>query len=430
MIKPGTIFGGRFKILEELGRGGMGAVYRAEQVALRREVALKLMHPYLAQAPGAAERFHREARVLAKLKHPRSVEVYDLGEADGTLFIAMEILHGVGLDEVLHAGGPMQAERAVSVAAQVLEALEAAHSLGVVHRDLKPGNIFLLAPGAKDPGPVDNVKVLDFGLAFLREESGAGRITRQGQTAGTPAYMAPEQCRGEEVDGRSDIYAFGCTLYEMLTGTPPFGYGEENAMETMAAHLYRPPQRPSVIRWDLGVPPLLEEVLMRALAKLPRDRFRSAEEMRQALFLSLDEQPIEDARGTGKKVARPPQTAPAVAVPGADKLIGVAGSGANAESLFSALGAAGMSTREVPASNDLSGFSLVIVAPPPGGAALDAAAKFAAQPNSPPVLLCGAEDDLGQMAKAIGASVFDYVPLPLDAADLSRKVSRALRRRR
>ena len=288
----------------------MGAVYRAEHVVLGREVALKLMHSYLAQAPGAAERFHREARVLAKLKHPRSVEVYDLGEAENTLFIAMEILNGVGLDEVLHQGGPMQAKRAVEISSQVLDALDAAHALGVVHRDLKPGNIFLLAPGNSPAGgsenpEVDQVKVLDFGLAFLREESGAGRITRQGQTAGTPAYMAPEQCRGEEVDGRSDIYAFGCTLYEMLTGAPPFGYGEENGMETMAAHLYRPPQRPSVLRWDLGVPALLEDALMQALAKLPRDRFQTAAEMRAAMSASLEEHAAEEARGAGKKLGRP-----------------------------------------------------------------------------------------------------------------------------
>ena len=425
----GELFGGRFRVLEELGRGGMGAVYRAEQVALGREVALKLMHSYLAQAPGAAERFHREARVLAKLKHPRSVEVYDLGEVEHTLFIAMEMLHGVGLDEVLHEGGPMQAPRAINVAAQVLDALEAAHDLGIVHRDLKPGNIFLLAPG-RETQPGDQVKVLDFGLAFLREETGEGRITRQGQTAGTPAYMAPEQCRGEMVDGRSDLYALGCTLYEMLTGAPPFGYGEENGMETMAAHLYRPPARPSVIHWDLGVPPPVEEALMKSLAKLPRDRFQTAKEMREALFAALEERQTEELRGAGKKQPRPEAAAPVIPQAGGDKTIGVSGTGKHAESLYAALGAAGLRSIEVSQGIDLKGLSALIVAPPEGKDALAQASAFAAQVGAPPVLLCGAEDDLNQMAKAIGAGVFDYVPLPLDAADLSRKVSRALRRRR
>jgi serine/threonine-protein kinase len=312
----------------------------------------------------------------------------------------------------------------------VLDALEAAHNRGVVHRDLKPGNIFLVAPVGKDESAGDQIKVLDFGLAFLREESGAGRITRQGQTAGTPAYMAPEQCRGEEVDGRSDIYAFGCTLYEMLTGAPPFGYGEENGMETMAAHLYRPPQRPSVVRWDLGVPAPLEEALMRSLAKLPRDRFQSAAEMRAALLESLAEKPADEARGAGKKLGRPEASAATGAVQAADRPLGISGAGAHAQALFAALGAAGMRATEVAADADLRQLAVLLVAPPEGKSALDDAAKFAAQAGAPPVLLCGAEDDLQQMAKAIGAGVFDYVPLPLDAADLSRKVARALRRRR
>ena len=426
----GTLFGGRFKVLEELGRGGMGAVYRAEQLALHREVALKLMHSYLAQAPGAAERFHREARVLAKLHHPKSVEVYDLGEADGMLFIAMEMLHGVGLDEVLHDSGPMPAPRAVAICAQVLEALEAAHNLGVVHRDLKPANIVLLAQGrGEQDAAVDRVKVLDFGLAFLKEETG-DRITRQGQTAGTPAYMAPEPCRGEEVDGRSDLYALGCTLYEMLTGAPPFGFGEDNGMETMAAHLYRPPERPSVARWDLGIPMPVEDALMRALAKLPRDRFQTAAEMREALLGALAP-PKSEVRGEGKKTGRPEEQIhlPPLIAPG--KKVGIAGSGFWAKELWGALGAGGdVEAVEIAAGADLSGVSVLVVVPPEGGAALEEASQFAAQKGAPPVLLCGAEDDLGQMAKAIGAGVFDYVPLPLDAADLSRKVSRALRRRR
>ncbi len=427
----GTLFAGRFKIIEELGRGGMGAVYRAEQTTLGRQVALKLMHPHLAQAPGAAARFHREARVLAKLHHSRSVEVYDLGEADGMLFIAMEILHGVGLDEVLRDGGPMPAARAVGICAQVLEALGAAHDLGIVHRDLKPANIFLLAQGRGDAeGNADRVKVLDFGLAFLKEESGEGRITRQGQTAGTPAYMAPEQCRGEEVDGRSDLYALSCTLYEMLTGAPPFGFGEDNGMETMAAQLYRPPERPGIARWDLGIPGTVEDVLMRALSKLPRDRYQTALEMREALTLALAP-PVVEARGAGKKLARPEEKFHLPPLTTGVKRVGIAGTGKWAKELWGTLGAVGeVEGVEVAPGADLSSLALVLVAPPEGQTALDAASLFVAQAGAPPILLCGAEDDLAQMAKAIGAGIFDYVPLPLDAADLSRKVSRALRRRR
>jgi serine/threonine protein kinase len=202
----GTLYGGRFRILEQLGSGGMGTVYKAEQVALRREVALKLMHPYLAQAPGQAERFHREAHVLAKLHHKNSVEVYDLGEAEGTLFIAMELLAGNGLDDLLRAGGPMQPQRAIAITAQVLDALSAAHELGVVHRDLKPANVFLCQDG--------QVKVLDFGLAHA---FGQRRLD-----GGTPAYMAPEQWTGAPEDERTDVFALGVLLHRLVSGALPF----------------------------------------------------------------------------------------------------------------------------------------------------------------------------------------------------------------
>ena len=454
----GTLFGGRFKILAQLGQGGMGTVWRAEQVALKREVALKTMHPYLANAPGQAERFHREAHVLAKLHHKNSVEVYDVGAAEGTLFIAMEILAGNGLDDLLRAGGPMQPQRAIALAAQVLDALEAAHAAGVVHRDLKPANIFVLSrkkkgasPGTKGPArgadlfssafhqafgsdPAlevqDQVKVLDFGLAFLKEEQG-GRITRQGQTAGTPAYMSPEQCRGEQVDGRADLYALGCTLYEMLSGAPPFGYGETNAMEVMAAQLYQPAQKMSAMRWDLTIPAPVEDAVLKAIAKLPQERWQDAKEMRDGLLAALERaaSPAE-VRGDGKHVERKPTElllAPMRVT--SERAIGLAG-GAASLPVATALGAAGLSVREVAgAGADLSTFGAVVVSSTAGSSGLQLAGALAGQPGAPPVLLCGPEDDLQEMAQAIALGVYDYVPLPLDPADLSRKVARALRQR-
>ena len=478
----GTLYGGRFRILDQLGSGGMGTVYRAEQVALRRDVALKLMHPYLAQAPGQAERFHREAHVLAKLHHKNSVEVYDVGEAEGTLFIAMELLAGNGLDDLLRAGGPMQPQRAIAITAQVLDALAAAHELGVVHRDLKPANIFMVArkkkPAARKAGldaftgvglgpkgpargvdlfsqafqvssgelPAvgqaaaleaeetgDQVKVLDFGLAFLREEQG-GRITRQGQTAGTPAYMSPEQCRGEQVDGRADLYALGCTLYEMLAGTPPYGWGETNAVEVMAAQLYQPVPKMSAQRWDLAIPEPVEVAVLRALAKRPEERWPDAKAMRDGLFAALARAAEPDAAREDKHEVRPAEVVLPPSRVESDRPVGLAG--VELAQVATALGAAGLTVRELPAPPSsgqmpqLAGLGALVVAAAAGTSAFALAERFAALAEAPPVLLCGPEDDLQEMAQAIAAGIFDYVPLPLDPADLSRKVARALRQRR
>ncbi|MBS2023822.1 MAG: protein kinase [Deltaproteobacteria bacterium] len=425
-MKIGDVFGGRFRLLEAIGEGGMGAVFRAEQLSIKREVALKILHPHVAHAPRAAERFHREALVLGKLKHPNSVEVYDLGEAEGTFYIAMELLSGSGLDALLWAGGPMQGERVARISMQVLEALDEAHAHGIVHRDIKPGNIFLLArPKRLEPAqePADRLKVLDFGIAFLREDSG-GRITQQGQTAGTPGYMSPEQCRGEPVDGRSDLYALGCTMYEMITGDPPFGRGEHNPMEVVAAQLYKPPLRPLLARVGLELPRAIEDVVMQALAKLPQARFADARAMHAALQAALSAQPLLPERGHRQgrlggdvqEVAAAPAHAASIALVGADTA-----------ALATALSAVGHTivelreAREVPKS-----VSLVIVGDGPG--ALTSATALVDGAPKTPVLLCGSESDLDTMARAAAGGIFDYVPLPLDPVELSRKVGRALRR--
>ncbi|MFY0574358.1 protein kinase domain-containing protein [Cystobacter fuscus] len=217
-LVPGQVIAGRFQIVRALGEGGMGVVHEAEQLGLGRLVALKVMHPHIASTPGFVERFHREAQVLARLRHPGSVEVYDFGADEELLFIAMALVSGESLEAVLQREGVLSVPRAVGLAVQVLEVLGAAHALGIIHRDLKPANLFL------EPHPEgERVKVLDFGLATLSESWHTHHPG--GHRRGHSGFMSPEQMRGGLVDGRSDLYALGCVLHELLTGSPPFPWG-------------------------------------------------------------------------------------------------------------------------------------------------------------------------------------------------------------
>jgi serine/threonine-protein kinase len=250
--------------------------------------------------------------------------------------------------------------------------------------------------------------------------------------------MSPEQCRGEQVDGRADLYALGCTLYEMLAGTPPFGWGETNAMEVMAAQLYQPAPKMSAQRWDLAIPEPVEEAVLRSLAKRPVERWQSAKEMRDGLFAALTRAAEPDAPREGKFEVRAAEVVLPPSRVQSDRPVGLAG--VQLAQVATALGAAGLTVRELAAPapvgepggplQELAGLGAIVVAAAPGKSALALAGRFAALAEAPPVLLCGPEDDLQEMAQAIAAGVFDYVPLPLDPADLSRKVARALRQRR
>jgi len=212
-----TIAGGRYEIVRLLGEGGMGAVYQARQVAMDRMVALKLILAELVRSPAAAARFHREMKLTARIEHPNTIRVYDFGETDGQLFLTMELLRGRTLTDVLNQSGRLELPRIVRIATQVTRALAAAHSEGVVHRDLKPDNVMLI----EQYGEHDIVKVLDFGIAKSLDEQEAG-MTSAGAVVGTPAYMSAEQAMGQPVDQRSDLYSLGIMLYEMASGRVPF----------------------------------------------------------------------------------------------------------------------------------------------------------------------------------------------------------------
>ena len=400
-LHAGQWVGERFRIIRLLGEGGMGAVYEAEQVGLDRHVALKVMHPHIASAPGFAERFQREAQVLARLRHPGSVEVYDYGLDQGLLFLAMEQVSGETLETLVQREGPLDAARAVGLVVQVLEVLEAAHALGIVHRDLKPANLFL------EPHPQgERVKVLDFGLAALEGPENA-RLTQEGMAVGTPGFMSPEQMRGLPLDGRSDLYAVGCVLYELLAGVAPFP--SMPSAEMAVAHLYKPVTPLRLVRWGLSVSEPLEAVVMKALEKLPAARPADATAMRQAL-LAVFQQPgggLAGRRGEGKKLERalvPHELVePRPVVGGAPVAVLAARASEVGPGLVKSLAACGFQARVVLADEPLAGFGALLVVAD-GREALPQARALAARPGCPPVLLCGSSNDWELVTGALEGS--------------------------
>jgi len=293
---------GKYEILEVLGRGGMGVVYRAIDPGIGRTVALKVLPPGETQSAELRERFLREARAAGRLQHSNIVVIHDLGEENGNLYIAMEYLEGRTLADALGAqGGRMEPAQALAVIAQVARGLHYAHERGVVHRDIKPGNILLTSEGT--------AKILDFGIAHAGDQ----RMTRTGQIMGTVFYMSPEQINGQPLDGRSDVFSAGIVLYELLTGTVPFEADSTGA--TMMRILTAP--TPSLAARVPLSPPVLDEVLARALAKKPEDRYESAAEFARALEAAkktLDETTSGPVPPTIAAKAMPPAAAQPLAV--------------------------------------------------------------------------------------------------------------------
>ena len=251
----GDILGG-CRLDRLAARGGMGVVYEATQLTLGRRVAVKVISPQLAHDEEFRERFTREARVAASVHHPNIVDVYDYGEQDEVLYLVMRYVDGTDLRTLMRGGVRLEPARAVAITGQVAAALDAAHGAGLIHRDVTPSNILLSGDGARE-----QAALTDFGLVKHLDTAGA---TRTGGWLGTLAFVAPEALRDDAVDGRADVYALGCVLYRMLTGTAPFN--RESDAATITAHLHDPPPRPSQAG---GVPPALDDVIARALAKDP-----------------------------------------------------------------------------------------------------------------------------------------------------------------
>ena len=264
---PGSEIAG-FRLEELLGRGGMGAVYRAEDVRLGRKVALKLLVPELAESERFRERFFRESKVAASLDHPHIVPIYAAGEADGRLYLAMRYVEGYDLRQLIAREAPLDPDRAMRLIEQVGDALDAAHERGLVHRDVKPANVLIAGRSGRE-----HCYLTDFGLT--KQTSSISGLTGTGELVGTIEYVSPEQIRGETVDARADVYSLGCVLYECLAGERPFARDSEVA--TLWAHVNDPPPALATTHAELGSE--IDSVMTRALAKAPEDRYATCGEL-------------------------------------------------------------------------------------------------------------------------------------------------------
>jgi tRNA A-37 threonylcarbamoyl transferase component Bud32 len=288
-ITPGFVFGDRYQVLEELGSGGMSTVYLAEHIYMRNKVAIKVLRTQSASDPKIIQRFQREAQSSSSLAHKNLVAIHDFNVTkDGKAYMVMEFLEGLSLDEFIDRGKPMPWREAVLLFQEICDGMQHAHSKGVVHRDLKPGNIMLLP--SPDPNRRFTPKIVDFGLAKVIDSAGL-HLTQTGEVFGSPLYMSPEQCQGKSTDARTDIYALGCIMFATLAGLPPF-IGA-SLMETLMMHLSAPiPPLPGSVE----VPSWLQEIVRKALAKQPDERFQSVTDLMESLSEHSTE-PVGDLTG-------------------------------------------------------------------------------------------------------------------------------------
>ncbi len=439
----GAVVAERYRIESLLGEGGIGRVYRALHVQLDRWVALKLLHGDLAGRREMKLRFEREARSASKLSHPGSVMVYDFGSWNGMLYLAMELVEGRSLDEVLHADGPLSVARIIDFGAQLCDALEAAHALGLLHRDLKPENIIVAV--ASDGHEV--TKICDYGLAYVigDESLNTPRLTREGTVAGTPSFMAPEQVMNRALDQRTDLYALGCVLYELSCGKAPFD--GEGSMEILTKQLYDDPEPPSR-RALQPIPRELEQAILWAMKKAPANRPQCAADLKAALLAVMEQphkksdRPTNDevqvlfdrqARAEAAGIAPPPTRATADFIPSPDEIPVVAlGNVAFDHSAVAMLRANGVKVRietEIAPCVGAAALVLDMRGDATGLERLAQAHAWLPWLATTTVVVVGPDDDFAAMSRALELQAAEYIPESL-IATLPRKLHRAMERAR
>jgi eukaryotic-like serine/threonine-protein kinase len=344
----GRVIAGKYRIEALIGAGAMGSVYRAKQVSLDKHVALKILHNHLRNDGGFVTRFHREAKAASRLDHPNAVRVSDFGEDTGTdpvcagrLYIAMELLEGRDLFQLIQEDFPLSRERTIEIMRQTLAAVASAHDVGIIHRDLKPENIMISHRINDDGVATDFIKVCDFGIAKLTEQDGESseesrKVSVMGLLVGTPEYMSPEQARGESLDFRSDLYAMGVVLYQMLVGRVPFEGSQP--FDVALRHISDEPEPPTAR--EPRADATLERVCLTAMSKDKSMRYQTAREMRAVLRAALEGRPLTAiADATGMYPSLPPMSAmytpapiEALPPPAADTIVDAANAGDAADS--------------------------------------------------------------------------------------------------
>lgn len=294
--------GDKYEVLSLVGRGGMGAVYKVRDKNLHKTFAIKVLNSNLVEDKSSVKRFEQEARAASHLTHPNLVAVYDFGMGGGGApFLVMDYLDGTSLAELIGKEGFIDAPRALDIFIQVVEAVAHAHLKGVIHRDIKPNNIIV----TRAENGTDFVKLIDFGIAKVlpSEARATQNLTQTGEIFGSPLYMSPEQCQGQKLDARSDIYGIGCVMYEALTGRPPFE--GDNPIQTILKHINESPVPINTLKQDYQIPKDLERLILRCLEKEPADRYQSAHDLLKDLEHVRDGKPIKITklrrRGAGKK---------------------------------------------------------------------------------------------------------------------------------